>query len=81
MILGRAAGQSCCGWTPGRGGRVGASATQHVVQNLFRDTTRDVDVRETDFLGSERVLIGHSASRGAPQVRQKGRRRAAVDRR
>ena len=30
---------------PGRGGRVGASATQHVVQNLFRDTTRDEDVR------------------------------------
>lgn len=30
---------------PGRGGRVGASATQHVVQNLVRDTTRDVDVR------------------------------------
>lgn len=29
---------------PGRGGRVGASATQHVVQNLVRDTTRDVDV-------------------------------------
>lgn len=30
---------------PGRGGRVGASATQHVVQNLVRDTTRDDDVR------------------------------------
>lgn len=30
---------------PGKGGRVGASATQHVVQNLFRDTTRDQDVR------------------------------------
>jgi WD repeat-containing protein 70 len=29
---------------PGRGGRVGASATQHVVQNLVRDTTRDQDV-------------------------------------
>ncbi|KAF4623358.1 hypothetical protein D9613_001607 [Agrocybe pediades] len=28
---------------PGKGGRVGASATQHVVQNLVRDTTRDVD--------------------------------------
>lgn len=32
---------------PGRGGRVGASATQHVVQNLVRDTTRDEDVRIT----------------------------------
>ncbi len=32
---------------PGRGGRVGASATQHVVQNLVRDTTRDEDVRAT----------------------------------
>ncbi|KIM48429.1 hypothetical protein M413DRAFT_440158 [Hebeloma cylindrosporum] len=31
---------------PGKGGRVGASATQHVVQNLVRDTTRDVDPRE-----------------------------------
>lgn len=31
---------------PGRGGRVGASATQHVVQNLFRDTTRDEDVSD-----------------------------------
>jgi hypothetical protein len=29
---------------PGRGGRVGASATQHIVQNLVRDTTRDEDV-------------------------------------
>ncbi|GLB36380.1 putative WD domain, G-beta repeat [Lyophyllum shimeji] len=31
---------------PGRGGRVGASATQHVVQHLVRDTTRDEDPRE-----------------------------------
>ncbi|KAG8879811.1 hypothetical protein FRB97_001381 [Tulasnella sp. 331] len=31
---------------PGRGGRVGASATQHVVQNLVRDSTRDQDPRE-----------------------------------
>ncbi|KAG6845665.1 hypothetical protein H0H87_005872 [Tephrocybe sp. NHM501043] len=31
---------------PGKGGRVGASATQHVVQNLVRDTTRDQDPRE-----------------------------------
>ena len=30
---------------PGKGGRVGASATQHIVQNLVRDTTRDEDVR------------------------------------
>lgn len=34
---------------PGRGGRVGASATQHVVQNLVRDTTRDEDVRLSIF--------------------------------
>lgn len=34
---------------PGRGGRVGASATQHVVQNLVRDTTRDEDVRVNFF--------------------------------
>ncbi|TFK57426.1 transcription factor [Heliocybe sulcata] len=31
---------------PGKGGRVGASATQHVVQNLVRNTTRDEDPRE-----------------------------------
>ncbi|KAH6917622.1 hypothetical protein BKA70DRAFT_1215831 [Coprinopsis sp. MPI-PUGE-AT-0042] len=31
---------------PGKGGRVGASATQHLVQHLVRDTTRDVDPRE-----------------------------------
>lgn len=35
---------------PGRGGRVGASATQHVVQNLVRDTTRDEDVSALSFL-------------------------------
>ena len=35
---------------PGRGGRVGASATQHVVQNLVRDTTREEDVRALVFL-------------------------------
>lgn len=34
---------------PGRGGRVGASATQHVVQNLVRDTTRDEDVSAETF--------------------------------
>ncbi|GAA5868551.1 hypothetical protein JCM1840_005486 [Sporobolomyces johnsonii] len=31
---------------PGRGGRVGASATQHVVQGLVRNTLRDQDPRE-----------------------------------
>ena len=30
---------------PGKGGRVGASATQHIVQNLVKDTTREEDVR------------------------------------
>ncbi|KAI0343895.1 WD40 repeat-like protein [Trametopsis cervina] len=35
---------------PGKGGRVGASATQHVVQNLVRDTTRDEDVRVFPFV-------------------------------
>lgn len=34
---------------PGKGGRVGASATQHVVQNLVRDTTRDEDVSLSHF--------------------------------
>lgn len=35
---------------PGRGGRVGASATQHVVQNLVRDSSRDQDVRPILFV-------------------------------
>ena len=35
---------------PGKGGRVGASATQHVVQNLVKDTTREEDVRGISFL-------------------------------
>ena len=35
---------------PGKGGRVGASATQHVVQNLVKDTTREEDVRVLLFL-------------------------------
>jgi hypothetical protein len=34
---------------PGKGGRVGASATQHVVQHLVRDTTRDEDVSIVQF--------------------------------
>lgn len=34
---------------PGKGGRVGASATQHVVRHLVRDTTRDEDVSDFDF--------------------------------
>ncbi|KAH9996559.1 WD40-repeat-containing domain protein [Russula vinacea] len=38
---------------PGRGGRVGASATQHVVQNLVRDTTRDED----EIAWFDRMLI------------------------
>ncbi len=37
---------------PGKGGRVGASATQHVVQNLVRDTTRDEDVRMLLFVAA-----------------------------
>lgn len=47
---------------PGRGGRVGASATQHVVQNLVRDTTRDEDVRiilVSNFASSFCVALGN----------------------
>ena len=43
---------------PGRGGRVGASATQHVVQNLVRDTTRDEDVRVA-FGSTSAPLLRH----------------------
>lgn len=42
---------------PGRGGRVGASATQHVVQNLVRDSTRDEDVSFLLSLDFRRVLF------------------------
>ena len=31
---------------PGKGGRIGAAATQHVVQGLVRDNLRDQDPRE-----------------------------------
>jgi len=44
---------------PGRGGRVGASATQHMVQNLVRDTTRDEDPRE--------ALLKYAGAQDDPQ--------------
>ncbi len=31
---------------PGRGGRIGAAATQHVVQSIWKDTSREEDPRE-----------------------------------
>lgn len=40
---------------PGKGGRVGASATQHVVQNLVRDTTRDEDVSDLVVLSARTI--------------------------
>jgi hypothetical protein len=36
---------------PGRGGRVGASATQHVVQGLVKDSMREEDVRRVLHVG------------------------------
>lgn len=45
---------------PGKGGRVGASATQHVVQNLVKDTTREEDVRGRFFFAvllSDQLII------------------------
>ena len=45
---------------PGKGGRVGASATQHVVQNLVKDTTREEDVRGSSFFAlllSDQLII------------------------
>jgi len=44
---------------PGKGGRVGASATQSMVQNLVRDTTRDEDPRE--------ALLRYATEDGDPQ--------------
>lgn len=51
---------------PGKGGRVGASATQHVVQNLVRDSTRDEDVSPT-------FLINYYLLGVIPALLQKGR--------
>lgn len=39
---------------PGRGGRVGASATQHVVKGLVKDSIRNEDVRDLFFFLSRR---------------------------
>ncbi|KAH9487147.1 WD repeat-containing protein 70 [Psilocybe cubensis] len=53
---------------PGRGGRVGASATQHVVQNLVRDTTRDVDVSNRPVLDDMRDADKPLAAGSAPEI-------------
>jgi hypothetical protein len=50
---------------PGKGGRVGASATQHVVQNLVRDTTRDEDVSGS-MTRRRRVIPGVTHRRRGP---------------
>jgi hypothetical protein len=51
---------------PGKGGRVGASATQHVVQNLVRDTTRDVDVSASLLLSLQRACFSTELGRTTP---------------
>jgi len=66
---------------PGRGGRVGASATQHVVQNLVRDTTRDEDVSFLPLTCVVLSLTVLAAERSVAQVRQAGRDGSQVDRR
>lgn len=50
---------------PGRGGRVGASATQHVVQGLVKDSIRHEDVRLPTLLQTGQVL-NREDSRGRP---------------
>jgi WD repeat-containing protein 70 len=52
---------------PGKGGRVGASATQHLVQHLVRDTTRDVDVSKGLCAGLLMLTV-RLASRSPTQV-------------
>lgn len=72
---------------PGKGGRVGASATQHVVRHLVRDTTRDEDVSSfypylpSPLLGKRTWMLTMdlAASRGVAQVRRCGRKRPAMD--
>lgn len=51
---------------PGKGGRVGASATQHVVQNLVRNTTRDEDVSDLVTFGS--IVSELASSFASPHV-------------
>jgi len=55
---------------PGRGGRVGASATQHVVQNLVRDSTRDEDPREAllKYANTEADPLWTKAWKDQPRV-------------
>lgn len=48
---------------PGRGGRVGASATQHIVQHLVRDSTRDEDVSILWLLSSRDWIFDHPRPR------------------
>lgn len=66
---------------PGRGGRVGASATQHIVQNLVRDTTRDVDV--SGFVVNPRwhefIFCITAATRSPPQICGRCREGSAMD--
>lgn len=66
---------------PGRGGRIGAAATQHVVQNLLRNEMRDQDVSESLLVGrfSGLTCSLHAASRSAAQVCDAGPRREYVD--
>lgn len=68
---------------PGRGGRVGASATQHIVQGLVFNNTRDEDVRHLLALffltialtDAAALLAATAASRSFAQVCRQGRRR------
>lgn len=63
---------------PGKGGRVGASATQHLVQHLVRDTTRDVDVSDGLCI-MDCVLKSTLASRSTAQIRGGWREGPSMD--
>jgi hypothetical protein len=63
----------------GRGGRVGASATQHLVQHMFRNTMRDEDVSTCFWSWIDyRSRIWCVASRGFAQVRRQGGNRSGL---
>lgn len=51
----------------GKGGRVGSSATQHLVQHMFKNTMRDEDV-SPGLLGGALYLTCWTATRGFAQV-------------
>lgn len=58
----------------GKGGRVGASATQHLVQHMFKNTMRDEDVSNVNS-SANRAEAVPIAKRSVAQICRQGRKR------